>query len=120
MVGPATLVITSHPSSRGRSPSGEGRVKGEKGHGIEPLFVPFAHHPVIASLKSVAIHCEPETEPHAQFFAQGKSAQINEFDPESIYMFHRPSIAPVVQWIEHWSPEPKIWVRLPAGVPCFA
>ena len=25
--------------------------------------------------------------------------------------------APVVQWIEHWSPEPKIWVRLPAGVP---
>ena len=27
------------------------------------------------------------------------------------------SIAPVVQWIEHWSPEPKIWVRLPAGVP---
>ena len=27
--------------------------------------------------------------------------------------------APVVQWIEHWSPEPKIWVRLPAGVPAF-
>ena len=25
--------------------------------------------------------------------------------------------APVVQWIEDWSPEPKIWVRLPAGVP---
>ena len=27
--------------------------------------------------------------------------------------------APVVQWIEHRSPEPKIWVRLPAGVPEF-
>ena len=27
--------------------------------------------------------------------------------------------APVVQWIEHWSPEPKIWVRLPAGAPHY-
>ena len=26
-------------------------------------------------------------------------------------------VAPVVQWIEHRSPEPEIWVRLPAGAP---
>ncbi len=25
-------------------------------------------------------------------------------------------IAPVVQWIEHWPPEPAMWVRIPPGV----
>ena len=35
----------------------------------------------------------------------------------TLYYYKILKLAPVVQWIEHWSPEPKIWVRLPAGVP---
>ena len=35
----------------------------------------------------------------------------------TLYYYGCLKYAPVVQWIEHWSPEPKIWVRLPAGVP---
>ena len=41
----------------------------------------------------------------------------NQFDRILLSIFYKDYLAPVVQWIEHWSPEPKIWVRLPAGVP---
>ena len=61
---------------------------------------------VIARAQPVAIHWPSVNEPYAQFFAQSKTTGINEFDPQSVSMFHRPTSAPVVQGIEHWSPEP--------------